>query len=165
MSGVSLDKDDFAVFSKPHSALYVKTSEQNEALIEGIIMMSCMIDYQIMIRLDFVRVESEREVTSKLENVEVKEKAGTVVLPGQNGSFQLGKRLFGEIEANIDSNDKLVEIRVNLAPKADLSESFFKSGLTLRGGTPVVIQQSRVGEKWEAWVVTAEVMEVGAGGK
>ena len=162
-SGVPFDEGDFVVFSIPHSTLFVKTSKQSEALIEGI--MDGISYPPGLIHFDFVKIESQIEVTSKLENVEVKEKVGVVVLPGQNGNFQLGKGLFGEIEANIDSNDKLVEIRVNLAPKADLSESFFKSGLALRGGTPVVIQQSRVGEKWEAWVVTAEVMEVGAGSK
>ena len=103
----------------------------------------------------FVKVASEKKVTSQMEEVEVKEKVGIVILPGQLGSFQLGEGLFGKVEANIDL-DSLIEGRINLASDADFSEVFYKTEVVLKNGRSMVIQQSRVGEKWEAWVVTAE---------
>lgn len=145
--GISFEKEDTALFSKRYSILLLKTSRLNKELIVDFMMGRG--DPSVHMHFTFVKVASEKKVTSQMEEVEVKEKVGIVILPGQLGSFQLGEGLFGKVEANIDL-DSLIEGRINLASDADFSEAFYKTEVVLKNGRSVVIQQSREGGKWEA---------------
>lgn len=140
--GISFEKEDTALFSKRYSILLLKTSRLNKELIVDFMMGRG--DPSVHMHFTFVKVASEKKVTSQMEEVEVKEKVGIVILPGQLGSFQLGEGLFGKVEANIDL-DSLIEGRINLASDADFSEVFYKTEVVLKNGRSVVIQQSREG--------------------
>lgn len=162
-NGVSFRPGDFAVFSKRTSTLAVKVSKGNLDLVEGI---RCTTGPNLprMVRLGIARVEAVEKIDRvglRTGRYELKEKIGMVVLPGLTGTTRIGKELVAEAETQIDWRDELIEISVSLAERGDLKMASFKTQVVLKKGESAVIQQVRKDGRWEAWVLTAEVVELG----
>jgi len=164
-NGVSFREGDYALFGETKSMLFVKAPKVKLELIEGIVLAACGGAFRL-IRVDFTQVESAEKVDGKrLETGEFSlvRKVGSLVLPGQIGEVRLGEDLAFELEAQFDGQDQVVEMRARLTEDGgDLEKASFKTRAILKVGVPVVVQQVRKGDKWMAWVVTAEILEAGS---
>lgn len=166
-NGVSFGEGGYAFYGEKELMLLVKAPKSGMELIEKMVLESGIFDLPKMIRLDFAQVEAEEKVDGgllKKGEFLLLRKLGALVPPGQESEVRLGADLAVEVEAQIDANDQLVEMRARLSKNGgDLKKANLYTGLTLKAGTPVVVQQVREDGKWLAWVVTAEILEVGKG--
>lgn len=161
--GLTFREGDFAVLVESTSTLIAKLSEINFELLEGIV---CIGGPNIprMVRVDFWEVEGDAESGEdywKAGEAKVSRKVGQILLPGQSATVRLGKDLAVEVEAQVDSNDELIETRATLSELGgDLEKATFKTGMTSRSGDAMLIQESRVGTLRKAWVVRADVVRL-----
>jgi len=159
-NGVTFREGDSAIFYEKSSVLEVVASQEQMFLAEGIISHSP--DSMMgMIRGSFVLVESKEKLTKDsmvAGRYWIREKVSHYLLGGQPAEIRLRRKaLLSEVEAQVDSEDRLVEVRYDLVSKAGGS---LKSGGTFEVGSPVIVQQEKVGSKWRAWVLTTSVLRL-----
>ena len=162
-TGLTFRDGDFAVLVKSSSTLIAKLSEINFELLEGRLIGSWP-SVPRMVRVDFWEVEGDAESGEdywKAGEAKVSRKVGQILLPGQPATVRLGKDLAVEVEAQVDSNDELIETRATLSELGEnLKRAAFKTGMKSRSGEAMLIQESRVGDKRKAWVVRADVVRL-----
>lgn len=161
-NGVSFGEGDFVVYLRGSSLLFAKLSEINHELLDGIVKAGAPHEPRA-IRLDFLQVEMDGDGAGwKAGDGKVLKKVGISVLPGQMGEVTFGGDLAFQVEAQIDGNDDIIEVRATLSEvNGDLERASFRTGVNLRSGVPILIQESGDGASRRAWIVRGTVVKVG----
>jgi hypothetical protein len=152
-NGLEFREGDFAVFHEESSQLIAKLPQVQMWLLEGIVGYPDPASPR-MVLIEFTLWESEKRKR-------ILKKISSVVLPGQAGEVSLGKKLACQVEAQIDSNDALIEMRLKLGRTKTLETSpMMKTGLALRSGTEMAVLEEVVNGKHRTWMVKARVIRV-----
>lgn len=159
-NGVGFEEGDRVLFYEESLILEVISNRMTMELVEGIISAGQSQSMR-MIRGSYVLVESKVKLTEAMilnGELRIREKVNCFGLPGQMSKVALGKkRSVLEMEAQIDSEDSVVEVRYELKSKIG---GDVKSGGVFQVDRPVIVQQAKVGKKWRAWVLTASILRV-----
>ncbi|MDB4265392.1 hypothetical protein N9891_01440 [bacterium] len=154
-NGVTFRPGDFVALDESMSRIYVKVSDEQLELLDGILMPAGLgPPRSIGIELTQIKLpKSGKHVEGKILR-----KLGLQVLPGQIGTLKLGKLLKAEFESQIDGNDELIDVRMSLAQNGDLEEANLKSGFTVQNDVPIVVQETQTPGNRTVWVLTARVL-------
>ncbi|YCM42446.1 hypothetical protein V2O64_14135 [Verrucomicrobiaceae bacterium 227] len=158
-SGVDLDDNDYAIFHEDSSTLYVLGNKTAQELVEGIVRHTDSSPPRI-IETNFQLIETAAKPT--LESLKNKPtllaQATTIVLPGQSSTLTLGP-MHLNLEAQIDSNDSLVEARFlfQLAEGKEEPSFYLKSGMLFESGIPQIIQSTFTEGNWQSLIMTATI--------
>ncbi len=157
-NGVAFRPGDFIALNESESLIYVKLSDINRELLQGILLPAGQ-GTPRGISIDLLEVELTDTTESwKSGERTVLQKMSILAFPGLPAEVHLGERLKAEIEAQIDANDDLIEMRVALAQDGDLEKPMFKTGLTTQNDTPTLIHETETDGKRTAWIVTARIL-------
>jgi len=157
-NGFEFRDEDFAVFSRPASKVLAKLSPLQMELLDGIIGIGPPeLPRQIRVTLE----QWEGGEAGEASGDRLVGTLGSTAVPGQTAGMSLGTHHSLEIEAQIDANDELVEIRSSLfSGRGKKKRPIFRTALTLDNDQSVVIQESRIDGKRRAWVIKARIVDL-----
>lgn len=157
--GLDLKEDELAVFNATNGTVWVTGSRRYWDLIEPVFR-NAVCDFPMMVRTDFLLVESDEEISAeglKAGGFKVLKKVGALGPDWGRAKVALGEGVELEVKVELDRVNEEVEIEASLSKKG---VALLQGSFVLENGKAKVVQQSRVGEKWQAWVATARGLTI-----
>ncbi|MDF1713859.1 MAG: hypothetical protein P1U90_16600, partial [Akkermansiaceae bacterium] len=116
------------------------------------------------ILLAFELVESEGQLTQEQIRKGEGKRIRRLVSKGMNGAsgaVTLGNDLLLEAEAMVDGDEDLLQVSGLLSEvKKKREKASFRSALMVKEGVPMMLHESRFGEKWRTWVLTGTLVKL-----
>lgn len=155
-NGVAFREGDFVVYSLRSEKFLAKLSEDNLEVFEDIVIASMGIDAPRMIRVSFTEVQG-----ADSRNQEVLRRVAMLSLPGQSATAKLGQDLEFEVEAQIDGEDEMIEMKTTLWKESgEATRPLFKTDLVLSNGRTMIVQESVLKGEKRKWLVQAKMVNL-----